>query len=88
MYDVLPTLGNMFVFNSPYALVHDIFSTDENVVASLYGNWLINKIYYSFQGYAYYKLRPDEPVSIEYMNHYSKHVGKVISISNSIITYI
>ncbi len=87
MYDVLPTLGNMFGFNSPYALGHDIFSVDENVVVFPDGNWLTNKIYYNSQGDAYYNLKPEEPVSIEYMNHYSEHAEEVISISDSIIVY-
>ena len=32
MIDCLPTLGNMLGFESKYALGHDIFSVEENVV--------------------------------------------------------
>ena len=87
MYDVLPTLGNMFGFNSPYALGNDIFSVDENVVVFPDGNWLTNKMYYNAQKGAWLSLHADEPVSIDYTNYYTKHAEDVISISDSIIIY-
>ena len=47
MYDVMPTLGNMFGFYNKYALGHDIFNhLDDNVVVFPTGNWLTNKVYY------------------------------------------
>lgn len=87
MYDVLPTLGNMFGFSSPYALGHDIFSVDENVVVFPDGNWLTNKIYYNSQSDEYFSLQPEEAISIDYINQYREHAEKVISISDSIIVY-
>lgn len=87
MYDVLPTLGNMFGFHSSYALGHDIFSVDENVVVFPDGNWLTNKMYYNAQKGAWLSLHADEPVSIDYTNYYTKHAEDVISISDSIIIY-
>lgn len=47
MIDVQPTLGNMFGFNNKYALGHDIFNIDNNVVVFPSGNWLTDKIYYN-----------------------------------------
>ena len=47
MIDCLPTLGNMLGFESKYALGHDIFSVEENVVVFPTSNWMTNKIYYN-----------------------------------------
>lgn len=87
MYDVMPTLGNMFGFKSDYALGHDIFSTSENVVVFPNGNWLTNKMYYSQSKGEGKFLSADETVSIDYINHYSDIAEKSISISDSIIVY-
>lgn len=87
MYDVLPTLGNMFGFNSPYALGHDIFSVDENVVIFPDGNWLTNKMYYSQSKEEGKLLDPNETVSVDYINHYNALADEAISISDSIIVY-
>ena len=87
MYDALPTLGNMFGFNSPYALGHDIFSVDENVVVFPDGNWLTNKMYYNTQKEQWLLLETEEPVEADYISDYSEYAETVISISDSIITY-
>lgn len=87
MYDVLPTLGNMFGFNSPYALGHDIFSVDENVVIFPDGNWLTNKMYYSQSKEEGKLLDTNETVSVDYINHYNALAEEAISISDSIIVY-
>ena len=87
MYDVLPTLGNMFGFNSPYALGHDIFSVDENVVIFPDGNWVTNKMYYSQSKGEGKLLDPTETVSVEYIEKYNKIAEDAISVSDSIIVY-
>ncbi len=87
MYDVLPTLGNMFGFKSPYALGHDIFSIDENVVVFPDGNWLTNKLYYNAQKGESLSLQAEEPVNIDYVNHYNEYAENIISVSDSIIIY-
>ena len=87
MYDVLPTLGNMFGFSSPYALGHDIFSVDENVVIFPDGNWLTNKMYYSQSKEEGKLLDPNETVSVDYINKYNQIADESISISDSIIVY-
>lgn len=87
MYDVLPTLGNMFGFYSEYALGHDIFSVDENVVVFPDGNWLTNKMYYSQSKEEGKLLSPDETVSVDYINKYTEIADQSVSISNSIIVY-
>lgn len=86
MYDVMPTLGNMFDFYNPYQLGHDIFSVDENVVVFPTGNWLTNKMYYNSQKQEGKPLT-DEPVSVEDIKKYSAYSENLLSVSNSIIVY-
>ena len=60
MYDVLPTLGNMFGFNDPYALGHDVMSIGEdkeNVVIFPNGNFVTDTIYYNSQKDIYFDLK-------------------------------
>lgn len=87
MYDVMPTLGNMFGFESKYALGHDIFSVDENVVFFPDGNWLTNKMYYNQSKEEGKMLDPDDTVSVDYIQKYTKLADEAVSISNSIIVY-
>lgn len=87
MYDCLPTLGNMFGFSSKYALGHDIFSTNENVVVFPDGDWLTNDMYYNSQKEEGRLLNVNEPVSTEYINKYTKYSDKIISVSNDIIVH-
>lgn len=87
MYDIMPTLGNMFDFYNPYALGHDIFSINENVVAFPDGNWLTNKMYYNSQKEEGLLLQPDEPVSVDYINKYTKIAEEFVSVSDKIIVY-
>ena len=50
MYDLMPTLGNMFGFYNKYALGHDIFDIkDQNIVIFPTGNWLTKDMYYNNQ---------------------------------------
>lgn len=87
MYDIMPTLGNMFNFYNKYALGHDIFSIDENVVIFPDGNWLTDKMYYNSQKEEGLLLKPEEPVSVDYINKYTLEAEKKISISDKIIVY-
>lgn len=87
MYDVLPTLGNMFGFKSEYALGHDIFSVDENIVVFPSGNWLTNKMYYNHQKQEGISLDPSAPVSIQYIEKNNEYAEKMITVSNAIINY-
>ena len=87
MYDIMPTLGNMFNFYNKYALGNDIFSIDENAVIFPDGNWLTDKMYYNSQKEEGLLLKPEEPVSVEYINKYTEMAEKKISISDKIIVY-
>ena len=87
MYDVLPTLGNMFNFSSPYSLGHDIFSVKENMVVFPNGDWLTNKLYYNNQKQEWKTINPEETISLDYINEKSNIADEDISISDAIITY-
>ncbi|MDD4036186.1 MAG: LTA synthase family protein [Bacilli bacterium] len=85
-YDVLPTLGNMFGFYSPYQLGTDIFSTDDNIVVFPNSNWLTNKVYYNAQR-AEYKLLKDEPISEDYIQIRNDYADSILEVSNALILY-
>ncbi|MDD4298355.1 MAG: LTA synthase family protein [Bacilli bacterium] len=87
MYDVLPTLGNMFGFKSPYQLGNDIFSVKDNVVVFPNGNWLTQDVYYNNQKQEFKILSTEAIVSQDYIDNYTKIAEEKIDISNSIILY-
>lgn len=87
MYDVAPTLGNMFGFNNPYALGHDIFSIrDNNIVVFPNGNWVTNKVYYNSQKQAYLSLNGD-PITEEEITKNTEYTNKLLDVSNNIIVF-
>ncbi len=87
MYDVLPTLGNMFGFNSPYQLGNDIFNEKDNVVIFPNGNWLTQNVYYNNQKQEFKLLNEDDIVSQEYIDKNTNDAELKIDVSNSIILY-
>ena len=87
MYDIMPTLGNMFGFENKYALGHDIFSIDENVVVFPDGNWLTDKMYYSQSKGEGRMLNLDDTISEDYIAKYNKIAEEDVAVSNSIIVY-
>ncbi|MDD2518500.1 MAG: LTA synthase family protein [Bacilli bacterium] len=87
MYDVAPTLGNMFGFKNEYALGNDIFSVKNNVVVFPDGNWITNKMYYNSQKKEGKLLNPDVTVSLEEIAEYTKRAEEVLTVSDSIIVY-
>jgi len=87
MIDVSPTLENMLGTYNPYALGHDIFSTDENVIVFPSGNWMTNKLYYNSSKKEYRQLDTDSSISMDYINKYSDYAEQIINLSNGIIDY-
>ncbi|MBQ9318344.1 MAG: sulfatase-like hydrolase/transferase [Bacilli bacterium] len=87
MIDVMPTLGNMLGVHNDYALGHDIFSLDENVVVFPSGNWITNKIYYNISKNNFYPLMMDMPIGQDYIDKYNKYSEDIIKVSNGIIVY-
>ena len=87
MYDVQPTLGNMFGFSNKYALGHDIFNIkDNNIVVFPNGNWVTNSVYYNSQKAEYLSLN-EQPVSEEYIKNNTDYTNKILDVSNNIITF-
>lgn len=87
MYDVSPTLGNMLGFYNEYALGHDIFSTDDNVVVFPDGSWISDIMYYSSSKEEGKLLNPEATISSEYIEKNNEYAEKVIEVSNDIIIY-
>lgn len=57
MYDIQPTIGNMFGWSNNYALGHDIFSIaegEENIVIFPNGNFMTDSVYYDAQKETYF----------------------------------
>ncbi len=87
MYDVVPTLGNMFGFSNSYILGHDIYYIkDSNIVVFPNGNWVTNKLYYNSQKVAYLPLS-EEPITEEEISKNTEYTNKILEISNDIIVF-
>ena len=86
MYDVLPTIANMFGFKEKYALGHDIFSDNEKIVVFPNGNVLTNKVYYSSLNDEYITLT-EEPIDVDYINRLKAYANNILEVSNGIVTH-
>ena len=87
MYDVMPTLGNMFGFYNEYQLGHDIFNIKEdNIVVFPSGNYLTNKLYYNSQNGDIYILN-NSIISQDYINKNQEYTDKLLEVSNNILVY-
>lgn len=87
MYDMMPTLGNMFGFYNEYALGHDIFDIKENnIVVFPDGNWLTNKMYYNSQKQESYFLN-NSVVTQDYIIQNTEYAEKLLGVSDSILVF-
>ena len=87
MYDMSPTLGNMFGFYNKYALGHDIFDIKENnIVCFMNGNWVTNKVYYNTQKREAYPLT-NEAIPDEEIERNTEYTTKLLDVSNNIIVF-
>lgn len=86
MYDVLPTIANMFGFEEKYSLGHDIFSDDEKIVVFPNGNVLTNNIYFSNSNDEYITFN-DNPLDADYIEKLKDYSSKILDISNGIVNY-
>lgn len=86
MYDILPTIGNMFGFYPEYALGNDIFSNSDKIVIFPNGNFLTNKVYYNNLKDEYLSL-DNSVISKSYIEKYKAYTDKRLEISNSIIVH-
>ena len=80
MYDVEPTIGNMFGFYNKYSLGHDIFNIKENnIVVFPNGNWVNNNLYYNSQKATYLPLS-ENPISEEDITNNTDYTNKLLYI--------
>ena len=87
MYDVMPTLGNMFGFYNRYAVGNDIFNIrDNNIVIFPNGNWLTSKMYYNNQNSSFFPLR-EEVITEEYIKERSTYADRLLKASNALIVF-
>ena len=87
MIDIMPTLSNMFGLSPKYALGHDMFSTQNNIVVFPSGNWMTNKLYYNSSKEEYRQLDLNQSVTMEEIEKNNEYAEKLITVSNGIITY-
>ena len=87
MYDVMPTLGNMFGFYNKYALGHDIFDVkDKNIVVFPTSNWVTKDMYYNNQKEESYILS-GAIISNDEIKENCEYVDKLLSVSNNTLIY-
>ncbi len=86
MYDAMPTLANMLNFDYEYALGHDIFSMNQNIVVFPNGNWVTDKMYYNAQKEEYLLLK-DSVVNEDEIENNKSYANKLLEVSDSIIVY-
>ena len=86
MYDILPTVANMFGLEYKYALGHDIFSDNEKIVIFPNGNFLTNKVYYNNLKDEYISFTSD-PIESDYIERLKEYTSKRLEVSNGIIVH-
>ena len=86
MYDLMPTLSNMFNFKYTYAVGNDVFSNNEKIVIFPNGNFLTSKVYYNSLKGDYVSIS-DEPIDENYIERLKKYSEKRLNVSNNIIFY-
>jgi phosphoglycerol transferase MdoB-like AlkP superfamily enzyme len=87
MYNVAPTILNMFGLYNKYSVGEDIFSVkNDNFIVFPSGNILNNKIYYN-NSTDEYKNLTDEEMDMDYIMNLLELGEKRLEVSNSIIVY-
>lgn len=87
MYDVLPTITNLFGTRySRYALGHDYYSKNEHIAIFPNGNFITNKVYYNSTDDKFITLT-DEAIDGEYIERLKKYTEERLSVSNSIFLH-
>ncbi len=87
MYNIAPTILNMYGIKNKYVVGDDIFSVkDNNLVVLANGNIITNKIFY-VNSTGEYKNLTDEEITESYISEITYEGEKRLEISNAIITY-
>ncbi len=88
MYDVMPTIGNMFGFKNPFALGHDIFNIkNNNVVVFPNGSYVTNEVYFSNQNGKYKTLKTNAVLDENYVKSRADYAEERLEVSNAIIVH-
>ena len=88
MYDVAPTIGNMFGFTNPFNLGHDIFNIkNNNIVIFPNGSFLTNLVYYSNTNDKYKTLKSGVVLDKNYIKERANYTEKTLDVSNAIIVH-
>ncbi|MEG1457092.1 MAG: LTA synthase family protein [Bacilli bacterium] len=84
MYDILPTLANMFGFKEKYSLGHDIYSNHEKIAIFPNGDFITNKVYCGNLKNEYVLL-DDKPIDTNYIKRLKEYTNERLNVSNAII---
>lgn len=88
MYDVAPTVGNMFGFTNPFNLGHDIFNIkNDNIVIFPNGSFLTNLVFYSNVNDKYKTLKSGVVLDKNYIKERVNYTEKTLDVSNAIIVH-
>ena len=88
MYDVMPTIGNMFGFKNPFALGHDIFNIkNNNIVVFPNGSYITNEVYYSNANEKYKTLKNNAVLDENYVKSRAEYAEERLEVSNAIIVH-
>lgn len=86
MYDVLPTLANMFGFEEKYSLGNDIFSSNEKIVVFPNGNVLTDKVYYNYLKDEYVVFS-NTLITSDYIDKIKEYSNKILDVSSGIVVH-
>ncbi len=86
MWDVYPTVANMFNLEYTYPLGNDIFSKSEKIVVFPSGDIITNKVYYSNFNEEYVLLK-DEAIDVEYIDRIKEYADIRLELSKNLLVY-
>ena len=86
MWDVFPTIANMFNLECNYSLGNDIFSDNEQIVVFPNGDVITNKIFYNNLRDEFVSLN-NEPINDDYITHIREYAEKRLGVSKAIIVH-
>ena len=88
MYNVAPTILNMYGLYNKYTVGEDIFNAkDDNLIVFPNGNILTNKVYYNNSTGEYKVLEDGAIIDEDYIENVSAIGEERLDISNLIIVY-
>ena len=86
MWDVFPTVSNMFNLSYRYPLGNDIFSNNSKIVVFPNGDIITNKVFYNNLRDEYVSLT-SEPINSEYILEIKEYASVRLDVSKGIIVH-